>query len=173
MPPASTMAHHFVMLARYNAWANERLYAAAAGMGESIKKETGAFFGSMHGTLSHILVADRIWMHRFTGSGETYDQLDAQPYPTLAALEEAREKEDRRILDWTSTLDDAALTGTFTYARVSEPGAPITQRLAPALTHMFNHQTHHRGQAHTILTTLGFEAPAMDMIFFSREVRGA
>ena len=173
MPPRSIMAHHFHMLARYNVWANARLLDAAARMGEDYHAATGAFFGSMHGTLNHILVADRIWMHRFTGEGPTHDRLDAKPYGDLEGMRLARENEDRRILDWAGTLDDAALTGTFTYARVSEPGAPITQRLAPALTHLFNHQTHHRGQAHAILTTLGHEAPAMDLVFFSREAAGA
>ena len=167
--PGSMMAHHFAMLARYNAWANGRLYAAARTMEADYMADAGAFFGSMHGTLCHILVADRIWMHRFTGEGPTYNRLDARPYETLDDLETAREGEDRRILDFAEGCSGEALSQTFTYRRVSEPAVPITQRLAPALTHLFNHQTHHRGQAHTILTALGHEAPALDLLLFSRE----
>ena len=163
------MLDHFATMARYNAWANTRLLAAARAMGDDYRAETGAFFRTMHGTLNHILVADRIWMHRFTGDGPTYDRLDAEPCATFDELRAARDAEDRRIRTYIGALDEDALGGTFTYSRVSEPGTPITQALAPALAHLFNHQTHHRGQAHTILTTLGHDAPAMDLVFYTRE----
>ena len=163
------MLEHFRTMARYNAWANRRLYAAASAMGADVHAETGAVFRTMHSTLNHILVADRIWMHRFTGNGPTYSRLDAEPCATLDELRAARDAEDGRIRTYVDALDEDAVASTFTYRRVSEPGAPITQRLAPALAHLFNHQTHHRGQAHTILTTLGHDAPAMDLVFYTRE----
>ena len=167
------MAHHFNAMARYNAWANARLWKGAAVLtDEEYRRNAGAFFGSMHGTLSHILVADRIWMHRFTGRGETYDRLDVIPYADREALARARVREDRRISEWVAGLDDERLGGCFTYTPVSTP-EPITQRLAPALAHFFNHHTHHRGQAHTILTSLGHRAPAMDLIYFHREALAA
>ena len=162
------MQHHFTMLARYNAWANARLYDAAARMGEDYAKDAGAFFGSMHGTLSHILVADRIWLRRLTGEGPEHRALDERPYGDLASLRMAREAEDERIGAFIGSLDDDDLSGSFTYTPITNP-EPVTQRRAPVLTHVFNHQTHHRGQAHTILTSLGYEAPAMDLIYFSRE----
>ena len=167
------IAHQFVMLARYNAWANRRLYDAAAAMpDEAYRRDAGAFFGSMHRTLNHILVADRIWMNRFTGSGPTHAKLDAVPCDAFGELRREREAMDDRILAWVRLLDDAALSADFTYTPVTTPD-PVTQRLAPALTHLFNHHTHHRGQAHVILTSQGFEAPALDLIYFSRDAQRA
>ena len=167
------IAHQFVMLARYNAWANVRLYEAVRSMDEErYRHDAGAFFGSMHRTLNHVLVADRIWMNRFTGEGPTYDRLDAVPCGDLKTLSAEREREDARILFWVRSLDDEALGANFTYIPVTTP-EPVTQRLAPALTHMFNHQTHHRGQAHMILTAQGSEAPALDLIYFHREAARA
>ena len=164
------MQHHFTMLARYNAWANARLYDAAGRMGADYGKDAGAFFGSMHGTLNHILVADRIWLRRLTGEGPEHARLDERPYDDLASLREAREAEDGRIVALIASLSDDDLSGSFTYTPITDP-EPVTQRRAPVLTHVFNHQTHHRGQAHTILTSLGHEGPAMDLIYFQREAR--
>lgn len=167
------MAHHFTMMARYNAWANARLWKGIGVLtDEEYRRNAGAFFGSMHGTLSHLLVADRIWMQRFTGEGPTYDRLDVVPYADRAELADARVREDGRISCWIGTLDEGDLAGRFTYTPVSTP-EPVTQRLAPALAHFFNHQTHHRGQAHTILTSLGHRAPALDLIYFHRDAVGA
>lgn len=165
------MAHHFSMMARYNAWANARLWKGCEALtDDEYRRNAGAFFGSMHNTLSHVLVADRIWLQRFTGEGPTYDRLDAVPYEERGELRLARIDEDARIGRYVSSLDDERLAGRFTYVPVSTP-EPVTQRLAPALTHFFNHQTHHRGQAHMILTSLGHRAPALDLIYFSREAR--
>lgn len=166
------MKDDFTMFAAYNAWANGRLYDAAAALDvKQWRAETGAFFGSMMGTLNHILVADRIWMKRFTGRGEAPDRLDAIVHETFQALREAREAEDARIRAWVATLDVAALDGSFSYTRVSD-GTPVTQRLGPALAHFFNHQTHHRGQAHMILSVLGHTPPALDLLFFHRAEAG-
>lgn len=162
------MQHHFTMLARYNAWANARLYDAAEGMGADYDRDAGAFFDSMHGTLSHVLVADRIWLRRLTGEGPEPARLDERPYDDLASLRAARMEEDERIAAYIASLDDEALSGSFTYTPVTTP-EPVSSRRAPVLTHLFNHQTHHRGQAHAILTSLGQEAPALDLIYFSRE----
>ena len=159
----------FPMLAAYNRWANVRLYAAAAALpDERYRAECGVFFGSLHGTLNHLLVTDRIWMRRFTGEGEAPDRLDAILFDELPALRTAREAEDERIVAYVRTLDDAALAGTIHYRRVSSP-EPISQPLASALLHVFNHQTHHRGQAHACLTRLGGTAPVLDLLFFQRE----
>ena len=164
------MHDHFRMMARYNRWANARLYDAAATMGADYAKDAGAFFGSMHGTLSHILVADRIWLRRLTGEGPEHRALDERPHDDLAALRAAREAEDERIVAFVGELDADALSGTFTYVPITNP-EPITQARAPVLAHVFNHQTHHRGQAHTILTSLGHDAPALDVIYFQRAER--
>lgn len=159
----------FPMLAAYNAWANRRLYAAAVVLADDqYRADTGLFFKSLHGTLNHLLATDRIWMQRFTGEGEAPDRLDAILHDDLAGLRAARESEDHRITGWIGDLDDAALTGTFSYRRITTPEV-FTQPLAPALFHLFNHQTHHRGQCHAGLTRLVGEAPALDLLFFQRE----
>jgi uncharacterized damage-inducible protein DinB len=159
----------FNMLAAYNGWANRRLYAAAAELpDEAYRADRGAFFKSVHGTLNHLLVADRIWMKRFTGQGEAPDRLDAILFDDLSDLHQAREADDARLSAYVGGLDDAALAGRFRYRRTTTPDE-FEQPLAPALLHVFNHQTHHRGQVHAILTGLGRKAPALDLLMFQRE----
>ncbi|MEK1887428.1 MAG: DinB family protein [Phyllobacterium sp.] len=166
------MEQHFRMFAAYNRWANERLYAIAAELDdEEYRRDMRAFFGSMHGTLNHLLTTDRIWLFRFTGEGEAPKALDAILFNRLDDLRAAREKEDARLIDWVNRLDAAAIAGRFTYTTVSDMRT-ISQRLAPALAHLFNHQTHHRGQAHAILTALGKSAPSFDLIQFQRTEEG-
>ena len=159
------------MFAGYNAWANERLYDAAAKLTDAdYRSDRGAFFKSMHGTLNHMLVADRIWMRRFTGQGEAIRQLDAILFENLPALRDARRAEDRRISDYADGLDEAKLTGDFTYQTITN-ATIVVQPLAPALDHFFNHQTHHRGQAHCLLTQLAGRdfAPSFDLLLFQRD----
>src|SRR3954452_14701948 len=103
----------FPMLAAYNAWANRRLYDAAAALPDAAyRADRGAFFKSVHGTLNHLLVTDRIWMQRFTGTGTAPDRLDAILFETFGELRAAREAEDRRIVDYVDGLDDARLAGS-------------------------------------------------------------
>jgi uncharacterized damage-inducible protein DinB len=163
-----TIAAHYRTFGRYNAWANGRLYDAAARLSpEQYRADRGAFFKSVHGTLNHLLVTDRIWMWRFTGSGEAPDRLDAILFETFEELRVAREAEDRRIVDFVDGLDDGRIAATIKYRRVSTP-EEFEQQLAPALAHWFNHQTHHRGQVHALLTGLVGEAPELDLLFFLR-----
>jgi uncharacterized damage-inducible protein DinB len=168
----NVMEQHFRMLAAYNRWANERLYAAAAELeDEEYRRDMRTFFSSLYGTLNHVLVTDRIWLYRFTGEGDAPKALDAILFEKLDALTGAREKEDARIIDWVNGLESTDIAGRFTYTTVSDMRT-ISQRLAPALAHLFNHQTHHRGQAHAILTALGKSAPSFDLIQFQRTEEG-
>ncbi|HVO04281.1 MAG TPA: DinB family protein [Candidatus Cybelea sp.] len=163
------MKRHFEMLAAYNVWANERLYDAAAAISDAeYRKDRGAFFGSLHGTLNHLLLGDIIWMHRFTGEGEEPSKLDAILHDDLAQLRAARRREDVRIEAYIRGLDDAALAGTITYRTTRNP-TEIEQELAPLLIHFFNHQTHHRGQAHCLLTAINGEAPSFDLLVYQRQ----
>ena len=164
------MAHaRYVMFAAYNRWANRRLYAAAAALtAEQYTADRGAFFRSLHGTLNHLVATDRIWMKRFTGTGDAPDRLDAIVAEDLATLTRLREAEDERIIGYVDSLTEAALGGLFRYRTVTAPRT-VEQELAPALDHFFNHHTHHRGQAHAILTGLGQDAPPLDLLFFQRE----
>ncbi|SDA65846.1 DinB family protein [Mesorhizobium qingshengii] len=166
------MRQHFMMFAAYNQWANSRIYDAAAELDdEEFNRDVGAFFGSMMGTLNHLLTADRIWMKRFTGEGDAPTTLDAILYRALPGLRMAREAEDKRIVGWVGGLSDKALTGRFTYMTVSDMRT-VSQRLAPALDHVFNHQTHHCGQAHAILTILGRPSLGLDLMLFQRTEEG-
>lgn len=162
------MKDHYTSFARYNAWANKRLYDAAALLSDAdYRADRGAFFKSMHGTLNHLLTTDRIWMKRFTGEGEAPERLDTILHEQLADLRAEREMEDRRIVDWIDSLDEERLKGVIRYRRVSTP-EEFVQPLMPALDHWFNHQTHHRGQAHMILTSLGRTAPELDLLYYQR-----
>jgi uncharacterized damage-inducible protein DinB len=163
-----TPSAHYQMFGHYNAWANRRLYDAATRLSiEQYRTDRGAFFKSVHGTFNHLLATDRIWMQRFTGSGDAPDRLDAILFETLDELRPAREAEDQRILDFVDALDDARINGTIKYRRVSTAEV-FEQPLAPALAHWFNHQTHHRGQLHALLTGLVGQAPELDLLLFQR-----
>ncbi|RCS23159.1 damage-inducible protein DinB [Phyllobacterium salinisoli] len=166
------MRRHFQMFAAYNSWANGLVYDVAAKLSDDdYRRDMGAFFKSVHGTLNHIMVADRIWMKRFTAEGDHPKTLDAILFQQLAALRSAREAEDRRIIAFVGSLDDRAFTGRFTYITATDVRT-VSQRLAPALSHFFNHQTHHRGQVHAMLTALGQDVPSLDLIQFQRTETG-
>jgi uncharacterized damage-inducible protein DinB len=157
------MREHYRTFARYNRWANAKLYAAAARLPEAdYRADHGAFFGSIQGTLNHILVTDGIWMHRFTGEGAPQSRLDATLHDDLTTLTAAREAMDARIIAWIDGLSEADLAGDITYVTISRPRA-ITQKLAPALNHFFNHQTHHRGQVHDMLSQTEVAPPSLDL----------
>ncbi|MCJ9721689.1 DinB family protein [Agrobacterium sp. SHOUNA12C] len=162
------MLRHFGMFAHYNRWANTLLYDAAAQLSDAeFHENRGAFFGSLRNTLNHLLVADRMWMHRFTGTGEAAAILNAIPHDALADLRVARAAEDQCIIDWVETLDDARLAADITYSPVTRLGA-ITHPLRAAVAQFFNHQTHHRGQCHMTLTALGKPSLELDLIYFLR-----
>ncbi|KSV73467.1 hypothetical protein N185_20495 [Sinorhizobium sp. GW3] len=162
------MLDHFRMFADYNRWANRLVYAAAAELTDAeLRENRGAFFGSLLSTLNHILVADRIWMKRFTGEGNTPASLDTTLHEDLVGLATARAAEDERIIAWIDNLSDERLGALLSYRTLTNPAA-VTQRLAPTLGHFFNHQTHHRGQAHATLTGLGRPPLILDLAQFLR-----
>jgi uncharacterized damage-inducible protein DinB len=162
------MLDHYRMFADYNRWANRRVYAAVSELSDSkYREDKGAFFGSLHGTLNHILVADRIWMKRFTKEGEAPSRLDAILHEDLNGLTAARVAEDERIIAWIDSLDEERLAGHFTYSPLTNP-VEVTERLARTLAHFFNHQTHHRGQAHATLTALKHPSLTLDLVSFLR-----
>jgi uncharacterized damage-inducible protein DinB len=156
------------MFAAYNHWANGAVYDAAKELtNEEFTADSGAFFGSLMGTLNHLLAADRIWMRRFTGEGDAPAALDTIFFTDLQPLKAARDAEDARISTWIDSLDEKTIGENFTYVPVSRP-QPVTQRLGSALLHFFNHQTHHRGQCHMILTSLGKPSLTLDLVAFQR-----
>jgi uncharacterized damage-inducible protein DinB len=165
------MLSRYSMFAGYNAWCNERLYDATSRIDDAeYRADRGVFFRSLHGTLNHLLVGDRIWMRRFTDQGEVPPGLGAILYDDFAQLRSARRTEDDRIRRFIADLTDEDLTKTIRYRTVVNP-QDIEQVLAPALDHFFNHQTHHRGQAHALLSAInGNElTPSFDLIIYQRQ----
>jgi uncharacterized damage-inducible protein DinB len=163
------MKSHFSKMAKYNAWANARLYAMARGLPDALyRQNVGAFFGSLHGTLNHLMVTDRIWMCRFTAIGDSPKTLDAILFEDLPSLELARREQDTRIVQYIDGLSDSDIGKDVTYLMTN--GIPQRYPLEDLLAHLFNHQTHHRGQAHTILTLLGIAEPqSLDLSVMLRE----
>ena len=164
----SMLKAQFDMMANYNAFANRRLFEAAAALSEAdYRADQGAFFKSVQGTLNHMLVADRIWMKRFTGVGPAPDRLNAILFDEFAPLRAARETEDGRIRVYVETLSNDELLRKISYRGVTSRGL-IEQPLWQALAHFFNHQTHHRGQAHALLTRMTGAAPELDLLIYQR-----
>jgi uncharacterized damage-inducible protein DinB len=163
------MKTHFVMMAKYNAWANERLFRMASALpDEMYRRQVGAYFQSLHGTLNHLLVADRIWMRRLTGVGDHPDALNAILFDDLPSLHAARVQEDGRISGFLQDLEEPAFDEMWDYRTLN--GTPQRQRRREILAHLFNHETHHRGQAHAILTVLGVSEPdPLDLLIMLRE----
>lgn len=155
------------MMAAYNAEMNRRLYAAAETLTDDERRaERGAFFGSIHGTLSHLVWGDTFWMSRFTGSaapsGGIADSVGRDRH--WDALKQDRAALDAQIESWAATLDAAWLDGSLGWFSGSMK-RDITRPRAALVTHFFNHQTHHRGQAHALLTGFGAETGATDLPF--------
>jgi uncharacterized damage-inducible protein DinB len=163
------MKTHFVMMASYNAWANARLFRMAGALTDELyRKDVGAYFKSLHGTLNHLLVADRIWMRRLTGSGDHPDKLNTIIIDDLSSLHAARVEEDSRIKQFVQGLAESAFEEALDYQMMN--GTPRRQPRREILAHLFNHQTHHRGQAHVILTTLGVTEPEpLDLLIMQRD----
>ena len=160
---------HFEMMARYNRWANRRLYNAAEMLSEEdYRRDCGAFFGSLHNTLNHLFVTDVIWMSRFRGQPNPPWSLDHIAHNFLNELSARRRAMDCDILGFVMCLTEARLAEEFSYMRVTD-SQKITQDYASALAHFFNHQTHHRGQCHAMLSHLGAEAPPLDLLVYQRE----
>ena len=153
---------------RYNRWANRRLYDACAILpDEAYRARRPSFFGSIHRTLNHILVGDRIWLGRIRGEPPNGLPLDAELYPDFATLRAARESEDDRIRAFADGLSESDLAGVIEYANTS--GARFAMPLGLILQHVFNHQTHHRGQVHALLKEAGAEPPALDIVVYLRD----
>jgi uncharacterized damage-inducible protein DinB len=147
------MLEHLRRMARYNRWANRRLYAACAALAPAAYLAARpAFFGSIHGTLCHLLVADRIWLARIEGVAPPYRRLDEQPCATLAALAAAREAEDERIIALVDGYAREAVGQVLRYRTVTQPLVEIETPLHLCWLHLFNHQPHHRGQIHDQLS---------------------
>lgn len=156
------MAILWAQYARYNRLANEALYAACAQLsGAEYRRDLGAFFGSVHGTLNHLLLGDRIWMARLEGGSHVSTDLDAILFEKFEALRVAREQMDRRIEQFFADLPHGFESRAVHY--INNAGLDTEDPLLVVLPHFFNHQTHHRAQVHTLLSQLGYKPPSLDL----------
>lgn len=162
------MKAHFERMARYNRWANRRLYGAVAQLEpEEMQAVRSGFFPSILKTLNHMVVTDRIWLGRFTGRPSAHTQLNEAPYDEFAPLTAAREAEDQRIIAFFKELPQNRIDSVLDYKNMA--GEPKSSELLPLLAHFFNHQAHHRGQAHAMLSSTRVAPPSLDLVYFIYE----
>ncbi len=156
-----------VMMARYNGWQNRQLRKLCEGLSlEDLTRDRGAFFGSIFGTLNHVLWADQMWLARLTKTElpPTPEDNGVTWQPTFAAWSAERFRVDGRLLLWAEKLSSIDLRGPLTwYSGIKK--ADVSRPIAQCVVHLFNHQTHHRGQVHAMLTAAGLEAPVSDVAF--------
>jgi len=154
---------HYQLLAQYNRWMNDKLYAVCAELSDTERKrDLGAFFGSLHRTLNHLLFGDLAWMGRFTDSPFQAPNMGADLFDDFDALRAERQRTDVRIERWAERLAPEWLAAPFTYTS----GVDGKTRTLPAwvlVSHLFNHQTHHRGQASTLIHQLGRDPGITDI----------
>ena len=163
-----SLHEHFKTFAHYNAWANTRLYEACAELSEADYLLTRpSFFGSIHSTLNHILVGDRSWMARFNGGTTAITALNQELYADFAGLRVARLAEDALIINYVESLNDDSMLSWLEYQNMA--GEDQADEISILLSHFFNHQTHLRGQVHTLLSHAGLAPPQLDLIYYLRE----
>jgi uncharacterized damage-inducible protein DinB len=151
-------------LAHYNAWANWRLYDAVAKLSDAERTaKRPCFFGSIHRTLNHILVGDRVWLSRLTMGEHGIASLDQELYEDFEALRAARTTEDERLIVVVGNLLPEDIAGSLSYRNMAgeEKRTPMVQ----VLGHIFNHQTHHRGQVHALLSGTAVAPPQLDLLY--------
>ena len=159
------LRHHCQLMARYHRWGFERLYAEIDTLDEhEYRRDAGLYFGSVHGTLNHLLLVDHLW----------HGRLVQQPFATGSLRDiidddraELRERLLARSAVWTdylAALDDADLAGTASFRKIDGSAASLPR--ASCVLHVFNHGTHHRGQVSAVLTRCGAAAPEMDLPYF-------
>lgn len=170
-----SLKHHFELLATYNQWMNSKVYEAASRLSEQeLARDRGAFFGSILGTLNHLVVADTIWLRRFAthpsclaSLREVADlpsptSLDQILFKDLATLSEHRFWLDQKIINWIAELSDGDLDFVLSYSNTK--GVPANKRYSSLVLHFFNHQTHHRGQISTLLSQAGEDVGVTDLL---------
>ena len=161
----------FTTMAHYNRWMNERLYAVCAEIPDGERKrDRGAFFKSIHGTLNHLLLGDRLWLGRFLDRPFAVDTLDQELYANFDELRAERQRTDGEILDLSESLNEAALARDFRFTTVVNPGEHVFP-FRHVLLHFFNHQTHHRGQLTTLIKQAGHEPGVTDLMWLPRVER--
>ena len=153
---------HFQMLARYNRIANERLYAQCALLDDAeYRKHRQGSIGSIHGLLNHILLGDRRWLGLFENGQRATPPLGQILYDDFAELRHARQREDERIETFFLSLPGEFFSRSFAYT--NNQGKDYVETASVACAHLFNHQTHHRGQVHVMLSQSPVAPPSLDL----------
>ena len=174
------LTENFRVMARYNQWMNAKMYEVVSDLPAAERTaDRGAYFGSIEGTLNHILVGDLVWMKRFADGLPDYssldpvramtvpDQLDQMLYPTWEGLKIARQAMDDHVLRFCDQLTDSDLEMSLVHANMA--GEPQRGKLGLLVHHFFNHQTHHRGQVTTLLSQFGIDVGVTDLAVIVRE----
>jgi len=175
-----TLRNHILLMANYNQWMNVKLYEAAGKLSqEELTTNRKAFFGSLLGTLNHIVVGDTVWLKRFATHPFGYAALEPVRAMTMPAsldqilfsefvpLRKHREDLDCIINAWASSLKDVDFEHTLEYTNMK--GAVARRNFGSLVLHFFNHQTHHRGQATTLLSQAGHDVGVTDLLMLIPE----
>ena len=165
------MNQSVLAMANYNRWVNEHIYDLCSDLtAEDYRLDRKVFFGSIHNTLNHILLVDVLWLARLQGlEANSIHSLDQILYDDFDELRSEHADHDRTVIEFTDALDDDALGKKVKYCRMDgRPGESTTHEV---LWTMFNHQTHHRGQVHAMLSQSGIknsDLPDLDVVDFLR-----
>jgi len=152
------------LLAQYNSWMNARVYSVCEQLSDEDRKlDRGAFFNSIHGTLNHLIVGDKVWLARFQGTTFTVPSLDFELYANFNDLHKARLALDKEIETWAAALTAEVLSTSCEYTSVVD-NKKRKYDMSVAVAHFFNHQTHHRGQITTLLSQCGLDCGLTDLI---------
>ncbi|WP_339548205.1 DinB family protein [Pseudomonas sp. RA_35y_Pfl2_P32] len=169
-----TRTRHIHLLATYNQWMNTKLYEAASSLSdEALCVDRKAFFGSILGTLNHLVAGDTVWLQRFATHPANYltlgpirqlpvQRLDQLLFPDIRKLSAHRVWLDQQIVQWSGSIAESDLDHTLHYT--SMKGVPADKNFYGLLTHFFNHQTHHRGQVTTLLSQAGVDIGDTDLV---------
>lgn len=173
---------HLRLMASYNQWMNDKLCTAARTLSaEELKADRKAFFGSILGTLNHLIVADIIWLKRFARHPAAFPALEPvrvldtpqglsqQLFTDMDSLSTRRQLLDRTMVAWAAELSEADLDVTLHYANTA--GIEAQRNFYGLLIHFFNHQTHHRGQATTLLSQAGVDVGSTDLLALIMDVQ--
>jgi uncharacterized damage-inducible protein DinB len=160
-----TTPYYSQLMAQYNEWMNSRMYALCATLPEAdLRKDRGAFFKSIYATLNHIAYGDLAFLSRFTGDPTVVPEPGADLFGTFERLRKERVALDQRLLAWAESLSSSWLAETLTYKSKIDAKTRTVPRWILVM-HMFNHQTHHRGQVTTLLSQMGLDVGATDIPF--------
>lgn len=168
---SKSLAHHFQRMARNNAWSNHRLLGACAKLtNEELWEKRTSFFPSIGATLNHILVIDWYYIDALEGGGLGRKTLaDFEPCRTIEALTAEQKKSDGKLIAYTDGLTDDRVDDIVGIER--RGGVIKYERIGPMLIHLFQHDIHHRGQVHAMLSGTGVAPPQLDEFFLDSDER--